>query len=41
MKIIQTNECLMSAFEYDETQLGFRNESNHKSVHFQEKTRCF
>ena len=41
MKIIQTNECLMSAFEYDETWLGFRNESNHKSVHFQEKTQCF
>ena len=31
MKIIQADECLMSAFEYDETRLGFR----------EEKTRCF
>ena len=41
MKIIRANECLMDAFEYDETRLGFRDESNHKSVDFQEKTRCF
>ena len=27
----------MSAFEYDETRLGFRDERNHKSVDFQEK----
>ena len=41
MKIIQANECFMSTFEYDETRLGFRDESNHKSVDFQEKTRYF